>query len=73
MYTNIYHDFAADGGLIEYELDSIGVIYFKSLTWEGYGRLITNNDSLNQIINIALEHIIARSSLHEERAIIDYR
>jgi hypothetical protein len=73
MYTNFYHELGLDGGLIEYELDSLGVIYFKSLTWEGYGRLITNNDSLNQIINIALEHVIARSSLHEERAISNYR
>lgn len=63
VYTN---DFYApeDGGVLLYELDSLGVIYGRSTTWFNYRRLHSNNDSINEIIDVALEHIILRPQLH---------
>ncbi|MGY2132525.1 hypothetical protein ACW9KT_09865 [Hymenobacter sp. HD11105] len=63
VYTS---DFYApeDGGTLLYELDSLGVIYGRSTTWFKYSRLQSNNDSINEIIDVALEHIILRPELH---------
>lgn len=53
-----------DGGQLTYELDSLGIIYSRSTTWYSYQRLKSNNDSLNLIIDAALENIILYPSLH---------
>ena len=55
---------AIDGGELFYELDSLGIIYSRSTTWYGYTRLYSNNDSLNRLINQALENIILYPDLH---------
>ncbi|WP_143434992.1 hypothetical protein [Hymenobacter roseosalivarius] len=62
MYTNAFYA-PQDGGTILYELDSLGVIYGKSTTWRQHRRLHSNNDSIDEIINTALEHIILHSQL----------
>jgi hypothetical protein len=63
MYTN--DAFAPiDGGILKYELDSIGIIYNRSTTWFNYGRLLSNNDSINSLVDRALEYIIMRPKLH---------
>jgi hypothetical protein len=59
MTTNEFNT-AIDGGQIRYQLDALGTIYSKSTTWEGYMRLQTNNDSLNHLIDRALEFIIEK-------------
>lgn len=64
VYTNEFRDAAMDGGYLLYELDSLGVIYGRSTTWFRYRRLQSNNDSINEIIDVALEHIILRPQLH---------
>ena len=51
-----------DGGEIRYKLDDLGVIYKKSTTWYSYMRLVSDNDSLNNLIDRALENIF----LHKE-------
>ncbi len=52
-----------DGGQLYYTLDSIGVIYTRSTTWWSFVRLKSNNDSLNDLFNIALGHIIMQPKL----------
>ena len=47
-----------DGGAIAYKLDDIGIIYLKSTTWYNYLRLKTDNDSLNNLIDRAIENIL---------------
>ncbi|QIL74869.1 hypothetical protein [Hymenobacter sp. HDW8] len=64
MYTSDFRDVAMDSGALLYELDSLGVIYGRSTTWFNYRRLHSNNDSINEIIDVALEHIILRPQLH---------
>lgn len=56
MFTN-YPYAPIDGGQIFYELDSLGIIYSKSTTWDSYIRLKSSNDSLNNLIEISLENI----------------
>jgi len=63
MFTTDFYA-ASDGGELFYELDSLGIIYSKSTTWYGYTRLYSNNDSLNSVINVALENIILFPDLH---------
>ncbi len=72
MFTNDFHA-SIDGNYVIYELDDLGTIYTKSLTWKNYARLKTSNDSINEIIDAALENIILnprlqyRSSDHIKR------
>jgi hypothetical protein len=63
MYTS---DFNApiDGGQIIYELDNLGSVYSRSTTWHTYYRLRSNNDSINLVIDLALENIILNQNLH---------
>lgn len=67
LYTNELHA-PTDGNMLHYELDDLGIIYSQSLTWGGYGRLISSNDSINAIIDVALENII----LHKEFFSVDF-
>ena len=48
MYTSDFYA-PTDGGVIFYELDSLGIIYTRSTTWYTYRRLKCNNDSINKI------------------------
>ena len=43
-----------DGGRLYYTLDSIGIIYSRSTTWYTSVRLISNNDSINNLLSQAL-------------------
>lgn len=52
-YSNVHHA-PVDGEYTYYELDSLGVIFYTLITWESYGRLYSNNDSINKIIDLAL-------------------
>ena len=60
---------ATDGGALRFELDSLGIIYSKSTTWASYSRLHSTNDSINLLINYALEAIILNGNL----SCYDYR
>ena len=63
MYTSDFYA-PVDGGELMYELDSLGIIYSRSTTWYGYSRLRCNNDSLNSIIDVAIENIVLFPSMH---------
>lgn len=63
MFTNDFYA-PTDGGVLMYELDSIGVIYQRSTTWSSYSRLHSNKDSINAILEVALENIILNQDLH---------
>ena len=52
-----------DEGLV-YVLDSIGMIYSTSLVWGGHTSLITNNDSVREILDEAKNQILADPNLH---------
>lgn len=62
LYTNLHSP--VDGGYLAFELDSIGIIYVKSTTWNSYSRLKCINDSIDNIINVALENIILNHEFH---------
>jgi hypothetical protein len=47
-----------DGEHLKYELDDLGVIFIKNTTWNSYSRLKSDNDSLNELIDRAIEQII---------------
>ncbi|HQV39784.1 MAG: hypothetical protein IPO60_12075 [Flavobacteriales bacterium] len=51
-YTDDYAP--TDGGSFWLELDSLGTIYSHSTTWPGFGLVRSNNDSVNQLITMAL-------------------
>ena len=53
-----------DGGMIYYKLDDLGIIYYRSAVWNNYGRLVSNNDSINELIIAAYGIIINKGSLH---------
>lgn len=48
-----------DGDYTFYELDNLGIIYSTQLSWQSYKRICTNNDSINQLIDVALLNCIA--------------
>ena len=62
MYTSDYHS-PIDGGGLFYTLDSLGVIYSRATSWRNFGRLSSNNDSINDLISTALGFIVSKSSL----------
>lgn len=43
-----------DGGSFWLELDSMGAIYSHSTTWPGFVVIHTNNDSINELIAMAI-------------------
>ncbi len=45
---------AIDGGSFWIELDSLGSIYDHSTSWQGFGVVRSNNDSINELITMAL-------------------
>lgn len=47
-----------DAGYLIYELDTIGAFYSRSTTWYSYRRLKSNNDSINLVIDAAIENIL---------------
>lgn len=48
------HYAPVDGGGFWLELDSLGTIFGHSTTWPGFSVVHSNNDSLNQLITMAL-------------------
>jgi hypothetical protein len=64
-FTNYPHA-PPDGDYVSYELDNLGIIYTKSLTWKSYTRLHSTNDSINNLIEVALEHVILNQDLDSE-------
>lgn len=52
-----------DGGGLKYTLDSIGVIYHRAVWWPNFGKLSSNNDSINDLISTAFGYIMMKSSL----------
>jgi len=52
-YTSDNHA-PTDGGSFYYTLDTLGIIYDRSTTWPGFSVLQSNNDSLNNLIAMAL-------------------
>lgn len=52
-----------DGGGLKYTLDSIGIIYGRPIWWPNYGRLWSNNDSVNDLIHAAYGYMLMRKSL----------
>ena len=57
MFTNDLNA-GHDGGELFYQLDSLGIIYSRSTTLYSYRRLRSNNDSINFLIDVALENIL---------------
>lgn len=47
-----------DGGSVYIELKDLGVIYYRSTSWYSYRRLKTNNDSINYIIDTAIDNVV---------------
>lgn len=56
MYTHISG--ATDEDNLLFEIDSIGIFYSRSINWPSYSRLKSNNDSINILIDFALENIL---------------
>ena len=59
-YINIFSNYKyapMDGEILNFELDTLGIIFSKSLNWNSYSSLKSNNDSINQLINKAFEYI----------------
>jgi hypothetical protein len=54
------HYAAMDGGHLIFELDTLGIIYLCSTTWFSNMRLKSNNDSINELIDIAIENCLLR-------------
>ncbi len=48
------HYAPVDGGTFWLELDSLGKIYGHSTTWPGFGVVHSTNDSINQLILMAI-------------------
>jgi len=67
-YTSDNHA-AIDGGALCFELDSLGIIFSKSTTWNSYTRLHSTNYSIENILNTAIEIII----LNDNLSCYDYR
>ncbi len=61
LFSNICHA-PIDGGELLFELDTLGVIYSCSDYWTSSMRLKSNNDSLNDLIDIVLEHCLIRAT-----------
>ena len=55
-----------DGGSFWLELDSLGMIYGRSTTWPGFSVVRSNNDSINELITMALA-AASRPGLIRER------
>jgi hypothetical protein len=53
----------ADGGGLKYTLDSIGIIYSRPIWWPNFGRLSSNNDSINNLLNTAYGFMLMKKSL----------
>ncbi len=64
LYTN-YLYCGIDAGYFAYTLDTLGIIYMKSTTWNSYGRLKCLNDSIDDLITVALENIILNQKFHD--------
>jgi hypothetical protein len=62
MFTN-EPNAPIDGGIIYYELNHLGVIYSRSTTWFSYSVLKSNNDSINDLINVAIQNILLSDKL----------
>lgn len=54
---------AVDGGMLAVAMDSLGVIFMESETWRDYFLVQTNNDSINNLINLALGRMVNSSSV----------
>ncbi|MFY7734353.1 MAG: hypothetical protein ACOVSR_12780 [Bacteroidia bacterium] len=62
-YTSSNHA-PIDGGRNYYMLDSVGIIYLKSITWPISMRLSSNNDSLNDLISQVYSNILLKPHLY---------
>lgn len=62
LYTNLQSP--TDGQFLAFELDTLGIIYVKSTTWKSYSRLKCINDSIDNVITVALENIILNNEFH---------
>lgn len=58
LFTDAHYA-AIDGGSLKYVLDDYGIIYGKSTTWRSYGRLKSNNDSINDLFQTAIDFILS--------------
>lgn len=56
VYDN-YNTAAVDGAYYCYQLDTLGVIFSCSDTWNSFYKMRTNNDSLNRIIDFAIDFV----------------
>jgi len=55
-----------DGERITYELDSIGIIFSSSLSWNSLMKFKTSSDSINNIINRAMDFALIYSELSND-------
>jgi hypothetical protein len=53
-----------DGSQLYYTLDSLGIIFSYNPTWQSYSKLKSTNDSITDLLNVALDNIIMNRELH---------
>jgi hypothetical protein len=58
-----YPDDPIDGGFVAYQVDSLGIFYLKTTTWRDFILMRTNNDSINNLIDILIGSILANSNM----------
>lgn len=71
---NMYSDYfyvPPESAHITYELDSIGIFFSHNTNWYNYGKLQSNNDSINSLVDNAIEYIYKNEELHCIRCIPD--
>lgn len=55
---NNYSSSHSDNERFLIELDNLGVIFKSNLTWNSYVKMISDNDSINEIIDMAINLIL---------------
>jgi hypothetical protein len=53
-----------DGGELFYTLDNFGIIYSRAISWPNYARLQCTNDSIADLISVAINNIVSNPNLH---------
>ena len=53
-----------DGGELFYTLDNFGIVYSRAINWPNYSRLHSTNDSIAQLISVAINNIALNPNLH---------
>jgi putative membrane protein len=63
FYTNLNHFRGVDGEHYSASLDNIGIIYHNAISWDNVSALKTDNDSLNEIIEVGLAKLASEQTI----------